>query len=153
MLWYDANLVQKYNEPFLVILTAMKKLTKQMCWEVVSITRDTVNGVGIAVYRKPLTNECYEQRSQNDPPLCQESDDANAAWYVLSSETASFFQLYVKVYKAELICLTDLIFYLICLGMCLYKHVCIKSLSVHLSVDLNGQNSGLLGLGKHLTGC
>lgn len=59
----------------------MKKLTKAMCWEVVSITKDRVNGVGIAVYRKPMTNECYEQRSKSDPPLCQDSDDPNAAWY------------------------------------------------------------------------
>ena len=59
----------------------MKKLTKAMCWEVVSITKDRVNGVGIAVYRKPMTNECYKQRSKSDPPLCQDSDDPNAAWY------------------------------------------------------------------------
>lgn len=66
---------------FLVTLTAMKKLTKAMCWEVISITKDRVNGVGIAVYRKPTSNECYEQRSKSDPPLCQDSDDPNAAWY------------------------------------------------------------------------
>ncbi|XP_073303307.1 probable methyltransferase PMT26 [Primulina huaijiensis] len=64
------------------IWEAMKKLTEAMCWEVVSISKDEVNRVGIAVYRKPTSNECYEQRSQNDPPLCQNSDDPNAAWNV-----------------------------------------------------------------------
>ncbi|GAA0162860.1 methyltransferase [Lithospermum erythrorhizon] len=64
------------------IWDAMKSLTKSMCWEVVSITRDKLNLVGIAIYRKPTSNKCYEQRSQNDPPLCSKSDDPNAAWNV-----------------------------------------------------------------------
>ncbi|KAL3524797.1 hypothetical protein ACH5RR_013169 [Cinchona calisaya] len=79
--WSATPVYQKIPED-VEIWEAMKKLTKSMCWEVVSITKDTVNGVGIAVYRKPTTNECYEQRSQNEPPLCQESDDPNAAWNV-----------------------------------------------------------------------
>lgn len=58
----------------------MKKLTKAMCWEVVSISKDTVNGVGVAVYKKPTNNECYEQRSTNEPPLCPTTDDPNASW-------------------------------------------------------------------------
>jgi len=59
----------------------MKALTKAICWELVSISKDQVNGVGVAVYKKPSSNECYEQRSKNEPPLCSDSDDANAAWY------------------------------------------------------------------------
>lgn len=59
----------------------MKALTKAMCWEVVSISRDTLNKVGIAVYRKPASNECYEKRSKNEPSICPDSDDPNAAWY------------------------------------------------------------------------
>lgn len=58
----------------------MSELTKAMCWELVSITKDTVNGVGIALYRKPMSNECYEKRSKQEPPVCSESDDPNAAW-------------------------------------------------------------------------
>ncbi|XP_058186544.1 probable methyltransferase PMT26 [Rhododendron vialii] len=64
------------------IWQAMKELTKSMCWNVVKITKDKVNKVGIAIYQKPTSNECYEKRSQNEPPLCQESDDPNAAWNV-----------------------------------------------------------------------
>lgn len=59
----------------------MKELTKALCWEVVSISKDTVNGVGIAIYRKPTSNECYEKRSQSEPPMCPESDAPDAAWY------------------------------------------------------------------------
>lgn len=79
--WSATPIYQKLPED-VEIWEAMKKLTKDMCWEVISITKDKVNGVGIAVYRKPLTNECYEQRSKSDPPLCKDSDDPNAAWNV-----------------------------------------------------------------------
>ncbi|KAL2521278.1 putative methyltransferase PMT26 [Forsythia ovata] len=80
--WSATPIYQKIAEDA-EIWEAMKKLTKAMCWEVVSITKDRVNGVGIAIYRKPTSNQCYEQRSQNDPPLCKDSDDPNAAWNVL----------------------------------------------------------------------
>ncbi|XP_075501482.1 putative methyltransferase PMT26 [Primulina tabacum] len=80
-IWSATPIYQKLPED-VEIWEAMKKLTKAMCWEEVSITKDTVNGVGVAVYRKPTSNECYEQRPSNDPPLCKNSDDANAAWNV-----------------------------------------------------------------------
>ncbi|XP_073136961.1 probable methyltransferase PMT26 [Henckelia pumila] len=79
--WSATPIYQKLPDD-IGIWEAMKKLTKAMCWEVVSISKDEVNRVGLAVYRKPTSNECYEQRSQNDPPLCQNSDDPNAAWNV-----------------------------------------------------------------------
>ncbi|KAG6405905.1 hypothetical protein SASPL_133499 [Salvia splendens] len=79
--WSATPVYQKLAED-VEIWEAMKKLTKAICWEVVSITQDRINGVGVAVYRKPKTNECYEQRSKNDPPLCQDSDDPSAAWNV-----------------------------------------------------------------------
>ncbi|KAB5568537.1 hypothetical protein DKX38_002330 [Salix brachista] len=65
------------------IWKAMSKLTKSMCWDLVVIKRDTLNGVGAAIYRKPTSNDCYNNRPQNEPPLCKGSDDPNAAWNVL----------------------------------------------------------------------
>ncbi|XP_047318497.1 probable methyltransferase PMT26 [Impatiens glandulifera] len=79
--WSATPVYQKLTED-VEIWEAMKQLTKGMCWEVVSITKDRVNGVGIAIYQKPMTNECYGQRSEDKPPLCHESDDPNAAWSV-----------------------------------------------------------------------
>ncbi|KAE9602770.1 putative S-adenosyl-L-methionine-dependent methyltransferase [Lupinus albus] len=64
------------------IWNEMTKLTKAMCWEVVSITRDELNGVGVAVYKKPTSNGCYENRSEREPPICSESDDPDAAWNI-----------------------------------------------------------------------
>ncbi|WCJ37841.1 S-adenosyl-L-methionine-dependent methyltransferases superfamily protein [Euphorbia peplus] len=79
--WSATPVYQKKAED-VGIWKAMTKLTKDICWEVVSITKDKVNGVGIATYRKPTSNECYEQRSQQEPPICEASDDPNAAWNV-----------------------------------------------------------------------
>lgn len=45
------------------------------------IKKDRLNGVAAAIYRKPSTNECYNERARNDPPLCSESDDPNTSWY------------------------------------------------------------------------
>ncbi|KAG0503959.1 hypothetical protein HPP92_004031 [Vanilla planifolia] len=64
------------------IWNAMSELTKSMCWKNVAKRRDAFNQVGWAIYRKPSNNTCYEKREQNSPPLCQESDDPNAAWNI-----------------------------------------------------------------------
>lgn len=79
--WSATPVYQKKPED-VEIWEAMKELTKKMCWELVSINKDTINGIGAAIYKKPTNNECYEQRSQNDPPICDKSDDPNAAWKV-----------------------------------------------------------------------
>ncbi|KAF8405670.1 hypothetical protein HHK36_007747 [Tetracentron sinense] len=79
--WSATPVYQKLPED-VEIWKAMTELMKSMCWELVVIKKDPVNGVGAAIYRKPISNECYEKRPQNEPPLCQESDDPNAAWNV-----------------------------------------------------------------------
>lgn len=38
--------------------------------------------IAAAIYRKPTSNKCYEQRKESSPPMCKEDDDPNAAWYV-----------------------------------------------------------------------
>ncbi|KAF9607277.1 hypothetical protein IFM89_033484 [Coptis chinensis] len=60
----------------------MSALMKKMCWELLVIKNDIVNQVGAAIFRKPTSNECYEQRAENEPSLCKDFVDANAAWNV-----------------------------------------------------------------------
>ncbi|KAI9166175.1 hypothetical protein LWI28_027521 [Acer negundo] len=79
--WSATPVYQKLAED-VEIWNAMSELTKAICWELVSKTKDTVNGVGVALFRKPTSNECYEKRSQQEPPICAQSDDPNAAWNV-----------------------------------------------------------------------
>lgn len=61
---------------------AMSELTKSMCWELVVTNEDSLNEVGVAIFRKPTSNDCYESRTQNEPPMCKEADDPDAAWNV-----------------------------------------------------------------------
>jgi Putative S-adenosyl-L-methionine-dependent methyltransferase len=61
----------------------MLALTKSMCWKMVSRTKDKVNRAGLAIFRKPTDNSCYETRVEADPPLCEDNDDPDASWYIL----------------------------------------------------------------------
>jgi hypothetical protein len=60
----------------------MSTLTRSMCWEMVNKVKDRVNRVGIAIFRKPTDNSCYEARSAANPPICGEYDDPDAAWNI-----------------------------------------------------------------------
>ncbi|CAH9057114.1 unnamed protein product [Cuscuta epithymum] len=64
------------------IWKAMSELTKSMCWELVVVKEDKLNEVGVAIFRKPTSNDCYDSRTQNEPPMCKEGDDPDAAWDV-----------------------------------------------------------------------
>ncbi|XWS29914.1 hypothetical protein CRYUN_Cryun24cG0071400 [Craigia yunnanensis] len=80
--WSATPVYQKIPED-VEIWKAMVELTKSMCWELVNKTsKDAVNGVAVATFKKPTSNDCYEQRSKQEPALCPESDDPNAAWNV-----------------------------------------------------------------------
>ncbi|XVF17012.1 hypothetical protein REPUB_Repub10bG0080100 [Reevesia pubescens] len=80
---WSATPVYQKNPEDVEIWKAMVELTKSMCWELVNKTsKDAVNRVAVATFKKPTSNKCYEQRSQQEPPLCPESDDPNAAWNV-----------------------------------------------------------------------
>ncbi|CAN8313598.1 unnamed protein product [Cochlearia groenlandica] len=79
---WSATPVYRTNDEDAGIWKAMSKLTKAMCWKLMTIKKDELNEVGAAIYQKPMSNECYNERSQNEPPLCKDSDDQNAAWNV-----------------------------------------------------------------------
>ncbi|KAG9131078.1 hypothetical protein Leryth_006809 [Lithospermum erythrorhizon] len=59
----------------------MSALTKAICWKLVTIKKDALNKIGAAIYKKPNSNECYEQRKSKAPPMCKTNDDPNAAWF------------------------------------------------------------------------
>ncbi|KAD1631712.1 hypothetical protein E3N88_42515 [Mikania micrantha] len=79
--WSATPVYQKEPED-VEIWEAMSKLTKAMCWELVVVYKDKLNQVGAAIYQKPTSNECYENRQQNDPPICESNDDPDAIWNV-----------------------------------------------------------------------
>ncbi|PWZ39607.1 putative methyltransferase PMT26 [Zea mays] len=79
--WSATPVYQKLPED-VDIWQAMSALTSSMCWKMVNKVKDRVNRVGIAIYRKPTDNSCYEARSETNPPLCGEYDDPDAAWNI-----------------------------------------------------------------------
>ncbi|CAO2141114.1 unnamed protein product [Urochloa humidicola] len=80
--WSATPVYQKLPED-VAIWDEMTRLTKAMCWEMVAKTKHTVGDqVGVAIFRKPVKNGCYDKRPQKEPPLCEPSDDPNAAWNI-----------------------------------------------------------------------
>ncbi|KAL4566194.1 hypothetical protein LXL04_030305 [Taraxacum kok-saghyz] len=79
---WSATPVYRNTTEDVEIWKAMSKLTKAMCWKLMVIYNDHLNEVGAAIYKKPTSNECYENRQQNDPPLCENNDDPDAIWNV-----------------------------------------------------------------------
>ncbi|KAJ9564501.1 hypothetical protein OSB04_000467 [Centaurea solstitialis] len=77
---WSATPVYQKNKEDVEIWEAMSALTTAMCWELITIKTDKVNGIGVAVYQKPTTNECYDERKTQEPPVCHDNPDA--AWYV-----------------------------------------------------------------------
>ncbi|KAK9096228.1 hypothetical protein Sjap_021725 [Stephania japonica] len=84
--WSATPVYNKKSPEDVEIWKAMATVTKNMCWELMVIKSDKVNRVSAAIYRKPSSNECYKNRRKDEPPLCQESVDPNAAWDVLLQE-------------------------------------------------------------------
>lgn len=63
-------------------ISEMTSLTQSLCWDLVTIKKDKLNSVAAAIYRKPVSNDCYKNRKHNSPPMCKDDDDPNAAWWV-----------------------------------------------------------------------
>ncbi|KAK3043649.1 hypothetical protein RJ639_000065 [Escallonia herrerae] len=96
--WSATPVYQKLPED-VGIWKAMSELTKSMCWELLVVNNDKLNQVGVAIYRKPMSNQCYEKREQNEPPLCKEDDDPDAVWYCFLLITARNVQLQACMHK------------------------------------------------------
>ncbi|CAO2834252.1 unnamed protein product [Amaranthus hypochondriacus] len=79
---WSATPVYRKDPEDTAIWKAMSKLTKSMCWKLLKIGRDKLNGVAAAIYRKPTSNDCYERRTEKSPPLCRESDYPSAVWNI-----------------------------------------------------------------------
>ncbi|KAH9300342.1 hypothetical protein KI387_011925, partial [Taxus chinensis] len=79
---WSATPVYQNKDEDVDIWKSMSSLTASICWNLLAKKSDGLNEVGVAIYQKPTSNNCYEARRNNEPPLCPEADDPNAAWYV-----------------------------------------------------------------------
>ncbi|CAI5532173.1 unnamed protein product [Closterium sp. Naga37s-1] len=65
------------------IWAAMSNLTASMCWKRVGKKISHGFGIGVAVWQKPTSNDCYAARPAGAlPPMCPLQDNADAAWYI-----------------------------------------------------------------------
>eukprot|EP00250_Pteridium_aquilinum_P012250 c20598_g1_i1 orf=375-2666(+) len=78
---WSATPVYRRNAEDAEFWKAMVALTESMCWNLTIKTKGLSSGVGFAIYQKPTTNLCYERRPVNQPPICNENENPDAAWY------------------------------------------------------------------------
>nr|XP_043639127.1 probable methyltransferase PMT27 [Erigeron canadensis] len=79
---WSATPVYRKGKEDVQIWKEMSALTVAMCWKLITIKRDNLNIIGVAIYQKPDSNECYNDRKNQEPPMCKPEDDPDAAWYV-----------------------------------------------------------------------
>ncbi|KAM6582308.1 hypothetical protein CsatB_009310 [Cannabis sativa] len=74
---WAAQPVYKHEEALEEQWKEMLNLTTRLCWEFVK--KDGY----IAVWKKPVNNDCYLKREEGTtPPLCDTTDDPDKVWYV-----------------------------------------------------------------------
>lgn len=78
---WSATPVYRNNPEDKELWKAMVAVTNAMCWNLTIKTKGLSSGVGFAIYQKPVTNLCYESRQVNQPPICNENENPDAAWY------------------------------------------------------------------------
>ncbi|XP_057722627.1 probable methyltransferase PMT28 [Arachis stenosperma] len=80
---------------------AMTSLTASICWNVLAHKSDDVGEVGVKIYQKPEGNEIYELRRKKIPPLCKESENPDAAWYVRMKSCLHSIPIGIEQHGAE----------------------------------------------------
>uniref|UniRef100_A0A1D1Y9B4 Methyltransferase n=1 Tax=Anthurium amnicola TaxID=1678845 RepID=A0A1D1Y9B4_9ARAE len=59
----------------------MSALTASICWNILAHKNDEDSDLGVKIYQRPSSNDIYELRRRNNPPLCKENEKQDAAWY------------------------------------------------------------------------
>ncbi|CAI9762269.1 unnamed protein product [Fraxinus pennsylvanica] len=78
---WSATPVYREDERDKNVWKSMVALTEALCWKVVVKTFFDSSQVGLVVYQKPVSSSCYENRKENNPPLCDLSSRPNSSWY------------------------------------------------------------------------
>ena len=80
------------------IIADTRAMTIAMCWRLVAKFVDPSTGIGAAIFQKPTTNDCYEKREKDFPPMCEDDDKPDDAWYTLLQIQATSFLFMVQQY-------------------------------------------------------
>ncbi|KAL3524006.1 hypothetical protein ACH5RR_016840 [Cinchona calisaya] len=79
---WSATPVYRDDERDQNVWKAMVALTEAICWKVVKKTFFNSAGIGLVIYQKPVSSSCYDNRKENNPPLCDQNSRPNNSWYV-----------------------------------------------------------------------
>ncbi|CAI9091768.1 OLC1v1026877C1 [Oldenlandia corymbosa var. corymbosa] len=79
---WSATPVYRPEERDQNVWKAMVALTEALCWKTVTKTFFDSAGVGLVIYQKPISSSCYQNRKENNPPLCEQHNRPNSSWYV-----------------------------------------------------------------------
>ncbi|KAJ4978827.1 hypothetical protein NE237_009607 [Protea cynaroides] len=81
---WSATPVYRNDSEHLDVWNSMVVLTESICWKMVAKTVNSggMGGIGLVIYQKPISNTCYEERKEKNPPLCDQKDMQNTSWYV-----------------------------------------------------------------------
>ncbi|XP_043713004.1 probable methyltransferase PMT28 isoform X2 [Telopea speciosissima] len=60
---------------------AMSSWTASICWNILAHKMDEISELGVKIYQKPESNDIYQLRRKKSPPICQENENADAAWF------------------------------------------------------------------------
>lgn len=60
---------------------ALSMLTSSICWNILADKTDELSDIGMKIYQKPEANDIYELRRKKVPPICQENENPDFAWY------------------------------------------------------------------------
>ncbi|XVF13500.1 hypothetical protein REPUB_Repub08aG0213200 [Reevesia pubescens] len=74
---WTAQPIYKHDEAIAEQWKQMLNLATRLCWNLVK------NEGYIAIWEKPLNNNCYlNHEAGTNPPLCDQDDDSDNVWYV-----------------------------------------------------------------------
>lgn len=78
---WSATPVYQKDEKHQNVWEAMVALTQAICWKMVKKVPSNKAGVGFVIYQKPVSSSCYDKRTTNIPPLCDEKNRTKGSWY------------------------------------------------------------------------
>ncbi|KAK6145542.1 hypothetical protein DH2020_022362 [Rehmannia glutinosa] len=79
---WSATPVYKKDEKHQGVWKSMVALSESICWSIAAKTYVDSSQIGIVIFQKPVTSSCYQNRKENNPPLCDLLTRPNNSWYV-----------------------------------------------------------------------
>ncbi|GFQ07397.1 probable methyltransferase pmt23 [Phtheirospermum japonicum] len=79
---WSATPVYRKDEKHQNAWKSMVALSESICWTIAAKTFVEASQVGLVIFQKPMSSSCYQNRKENNPPLCDQPSRPNTTWYV-----------------------------------------------------------------------